>query len=259
MYKMVDISVETWNKAKVSVIKIHENDNVNKTLLKSICISDVAKRQGGKNIYDLIDKEIKGKCMVKNMSDLTKPQIRKYKIDGAKLIKGSKHSMYIHEDIAITIIMQSRLLDPKTIKFRSDLGFNQINLILKKEQSVVIPLLKAFSKEKIKLQHKAIQNERVRSDMYFSEPKFAVEIDEKGYTDRNEDKEDERQAKIEKHSNCNFFHRINPDPDFDIFLEISKMLGYIAQSNKEKLEKENEAEIKELKEKLKKLEAQIKK
>ena len=35
MYKMVDISVETWNKAKVSVIKIHENDNVNKTLLKS--------------------------------------------------------------------------------------------------------------------------------------------------------------------------------------------------------------------------------
>ena len=44
MYKMVDISVETWNKAKVFVIKIHENDNVNKILLKSICISDVAKR-----------------------------------------------------------------------------------------------------------------------------------------------------------------------------------------------------------------------
>ena len=128
--------------------------------------------------------------MVKNMSDLTKPQIRKYKIDGAKLIKGSKHSMYVHENIAIKIIMQSRLLDPRTIKFRSDLGFNQINLVLKKEQSVVIPLLKAFSKEKIKLQHKAIKNERVRSDMYFSEHKFAVEIDEKGYTDRNEDKED---------------------------------------------------------------------
>ena len=34
MYKMVDISVETWNKAEVSVINIHENDNANKTLLK---------------------------------------------------------------------------------------------------------------------------------------------------------------------------------------------------------------------------------
>ena len=38
MYKMVDISAETWIKAKVSVIKIH--DNVNKKLLKLLCISD---------------------------------------------------------------------------------------------------------------------------------------------------------------------------------------------------------------------------
>ena len=62
----------------------------------------------------------------------------------------NKHSMYTDEDIAITIIIQSRFSDPKTIKFRTDLGFNQINLILKKEQSVVIPLLKVFSAEKNK-------------------------------------------------------------------------------------------------------------
>ena len=40
MYKMVDISAETWINAKVSVIKIH--DNVNKKLLKLLCISDGA-------------------------------------------------------------------------------------------------------------------------------------------------------------------------------------------------------------------------
>ena len=34
MYKMVDISAETWNKAGVSVIRVHENDHVNKTLFK---------------------------------------------------------------------------------------------------------------------------------------------------------------------------------------------------------------------------------
>ena len=45
---------------------------------------------------------------------------------------------------------------------------------------------------------------------------------------------------------------------FFFFFEISKIQGYIAQSNKEKLEKQKEAEITELKEKLKKLEAQIK-
>ena len=35
---MVDTSAETWNKAEVSVIKIHQNDNVNKTVLLP-CIS----------------------------------------------------------------------------------------------------------------------------------------------------------------------------------------------------------------------------
>ena len=50
----------------------------------------------------------------------------------------------------------------------------------------MISLLKAFYTEKIKLQHKAIKNERVRTDMYFFEHKFAVEIDKKGHTGRNQ-------------------------------------------------------------------------
>ena len=85
------------------------------------------------------------------MGNLTKQQIRKYKIDREKLFKGSKNSMYVPEDLAITIIMQSRLSDSKTIKFRADLRFNQINMVLKKEQSVVIPLLTTFCAEEIKL------------------------------------------------------------------------------------------------------------
>ena len=155
--------------------------------------------------------------------------------------------------------MQSRLLDSKKIKFRADLGSSQVNLILKKEQSVLIPLLKAFSAEKIKLQHKALKNETLRIDMYFSEHKFAVEISEKRHADRSQGKENGRQKNIEKHSDCKFFYRINPDAEgFDIFFEISKIQSYIAQSNKEKLQKEKKAEITELKEKLKKLETQIK-
>ena len=65
------------------------------------------------------------------MGDFTKQQIRKCKIDREKLINNRKHSMYVHKDILIPIIIQSRLSDPKTINFRSDLGFNQISLILK--------------------------------------------------------------------------------------------------------------------------------
>ena len=157
------------------------------------------------------------------MSDLTKQQIRKYKVDREKLIKDSKHSMYVLEDILIPIIMQSRLSDSKTIKYRADLGFNQINLILKKEQSLAIPLLKAFSAEKIKLRQNALKNERLRTDMYFSEHKFAVEIDGKGHTDRNKDKENERQTKIEKHSGFKYFCRINSYAEvFDKFLKLVK-------------------------------------
>ena len=43
MYKMVDINAETWSKAGFSVIRVHENGNVNKTLFKIRCISDVKK------------------------------------------------------------------------------------------------------------------------------------------------------------------------------------------------------------------------
>ena len=34
--------------------------------------------------------------------------------------------MYVHEVIAITIIMKSKLSDPKTIEFRADLGFKKM-------------------------------------------------------------------------------------------------------------------------------------
>ena len=169
------------------------------------------------------------------MIELTKQQIRKYKINRSRLIKGSKDSICVHEEILIPIIMQSILSNPEIIKFRSDLEFNHINLILKKEQSVVIPLLKAFSEKKIKLQHKDLKNERVRTDMYFSEHKLVVEIDEKGHTDRNQNEENQKQIKIEERFNCKFC-RVNPDVEgFDIFLETSKMQNYITQSNKEKV------------------------
>ena len=71
--------------------------------------------------------------------------------------------------------------------------------------------------------------------MYFSELIFAVEIDEKGHTDRNQNDKNEKETKIEKYSDCKFFHRINLDTEgFDIFLEISKIKDYIIQSNEKK-------------------------
>ena len=69
---------------------------------------------------------------LKKINELTKQQTRNFKIDRSRLNKRSKESMNVSEYIVITIIMQTRLSKPKAIKFRSDLGLNQINLILKK-------------------------------------------------------------------------------------------------------------------------------
>ena len=72
------------------------------------------------------------------MNELTKQQIKKYKTDRA-------------------VIVQTRLSDLKTIQFRSNLAFSQVNLILKKEQLVGIPLMKEVSAEKIKYSTKSYQ------------------------------------------------------------------------------------------------------
>ena len=69
---------------------------------------------------------------LKKINELTKQQTRNFKIDRSRLNKRSKESVYVSEYIVIPIIMQTRLSKPKAIKFRSDLGFNQINLVLKK-------------------------------------------------------------------------------------------------------------------------------
>ena len=92
MYKTIKISDETCNNAGVSVFKIHENDDVNKTLLLLLCISDITKRLGNANIYEF-DKEIEGKYNVKKLNELTKEQIRKYKLDKSRLIKDSEQSI----------------------------------------------------------------------------------------------------------------------------------------------------------------------
>ena len=88
------------------------------------------------------------------------------------------------------------------------------------------------------LQHKILENERIRTSMYFSEHKLVVEIDEKGHIDRNQNKENKRQTKTEKHPDCKFFHRINPVVEgCYIFLEICKIQNYITQSNEGKQKK----------------------
>ena len=65
MYKMVDISVEAGNKAEVSVINVHENDNANKRLLKLLCISNRKKRGVVKIFMTWLMKKLKQNTRLK--------------------------------------------------------------------------------------------------------------------------------------------------------------------------------------------------
>ena len=88
--------------------------------------------------------------------------------------------------------------------------------------------------------------------MYFFEHEFAVEIDEKGHTDRNQNEENERQTKIKKHSDCNFFTGLILMQRVLIFF-FKLVKCWVALLNQiKKLEREQKAEIKEVKGKLKK-------
>ena len=59
--------------------------------------------------------------------------------------------MYAHECIIISIIMHCRVSRPKSIKFRSKLGFNQYDIKLTKEQSLLKSVMDSFEGENSKL------------------------------------------------------------------------------------------------------------
>ena len=67
--------------------------------------------------------------------------------------------------------------------FRCKLGFKLHDIIMCKEESVTIKIIKVFSNEKILLQHSVLN---YQIDLYFSEHKLAIEVDVKGHTDRDE-------------------------------------------------------------------------
>ena len=137
MYKMFKIFVEKFAKNYFYNI----TDGEKKLRLRN---RDIGERLGVKNIYDLIDKEIKEKSETKNP---TNEQIREYKRHVSELIRVEKYK-YTHDDIIIPIIMNCRVSTPKAIEFRFKLGFNLYDRPLSKEQSLISKPIKLFAREK---------------------------------------------------------------------------------------------------------------
>ena len=115
--------------------------------------------------------------------------------------------------------MHCRVATPKAIEFRSKLGFNQYDITLTKEQSVLKSVMDAFEGENMQTQCSFLG---YRIDLYFYKHKLAIEVDEKGREDRNIDHEIKRQKALEKELSCEFI-RINLDEEnFNIFKAIMR-------------------------------------
>ena len=110
-----------------------------------IRIKDIRKKLDIKNIFQLVDTEIKGK-----FKDVypTKQQIKKYKRYSSEYIEDVKH-IYAPEDVVISVIMGGR--SPKVFKFRSKLGFTQYDITLKKESSELKSIMETFEEKTWKL------------------------------------------------------------------------------------------------------------
>ena len=84
-----------------------------------------------------------------------------------------------------------------------------------------------------------------RIDVYFTKYFLAVEIDEKGHTDRELIFEKKRQKVLEKKINCEFIRINTSRENYDANYEASRIQTFISNSNKNKI-KELEDEIKKL-------------
>ena len=92
-----------------------------------------------------------------------------------------------------------------------------------------------------------------RIDVYFTKYCLAVEIDEKGHTDRDPIFEQKRQKALEKKLNCTFIRFNTSKENFDVDYETSKIQSLISQFKNNKI-KEIDNKNKELKDKNKELE-----
>ena len=92
-----------------------------------------------------------------------------------------------------------------------------------------------------------------RIDIYFTEYFLAVEIDEKGHTDRDLIFEEKRQKALEKKLNCEFIRINTSRENYDADYEASKNQRFISKFK----DKEKENEIKALEDEMKKLKLQL--
>ena len=133
---------------------------------------------------------------------------------------------------------------------KSKIGTIFVNEKILEEYSVKIyeidPYFYEHYRKKIQTDENGSEYILFRIDIYFTEYSLAVEIDEKGHTDRNLIFEKNRQKTLEKKLNCKFIRNNTSRGNYDADYEASRTQAFIIQFKENKI-KALEDEIKNLK------------
>ena len=203
MYKMYTFSINTWNKIDVEAIKYNGEKWVNENYLEKVISY---KNLTGNRTQQYSDELKKKRCEIQDCEDFQPCR---------KLIA---------EKLTIHLI-----IDIKTVKageLKTRLGFNQLDPIMTKQQSIGLRIRKTFPNEKI-IEDFYVKKFDYMIYFYLSKRKLAIEVHELGHKDRKSEKENTRQKEIEKCLECAFI-RINPDEkDFSAYDGLDKIKAFI--------------------------------
>ena len=145
---------------------------------------------------------------------------------------------------------------------KSKIGTIFVNKKILEEYSVKIyeidPYFYEHYRKKIQTDENGSKYILFRIDIYFTEYFLAVEIDEKGHTDRDLIFEEKRQKALEKKLNCTFIRINTSKENYDADYEASRIQVFISQFKENKI-KERDNKIKERDNKIKALEDEMKK
>ena len=151
---------------------------------------------------------------------------------GIKVIDGFRKKLMI-PDSKISVCPEHEL--------KSKIGTIFVKEKIFEEHSVKIyeidPYFYEHYRKKIQTDENGHKYLLFRIDVYFTKYFLAVEIDEKGHTDRDLIFEEKRQKTFEKKLNCEFI-RINTSREiYDASYEVSRIQTFISNSNKNKIKK----------------------
>ena len=175
-------------------------------------------------------------------------EVKKKKKRGIRAIDGFRKKLMI-SDFEISKYPEHEV--------KSKIGTIFISEKILEEYSVNIyeidPYFYEHYKEKIQTDKNDCKYILFRTDIYFTEYFLAIEIGEKGHTDRDLIFEEKRQKALEKKLNCKFIRINTSKENYDADYEASRIQMFISKFK----DKKNKSEIKALKDEIKKLKLQL--